>query len=196
MPPSVPGLPRVAHLTNDALSTWLHGLPGVDQVGCEARAASLGTLDQAAARPGRSTPRSRMIDLTTLGATTPGQVPRARRRPSSPTPRPDHPRPACGLRVWRHGRHRPRRPVGQRRQGHRRRRHSLPQRPGGDGGQTVRGLACAVAAGADEIDMVIDRGAFLAGESHGSSTRSPGSRRPAAAPAQGHHGDRRELLHL
>ena len=33
----------VSRLTNQALTTWLHGLPGVDQVGCEARAAGLGT---------------------------------------------------------------------------------------------------------------------------------------------------------
>jgi deoxyribose-phosphate aldolase len=33
----------VGRLTNRALATWLHGLPGVDQVGCEARAAALGT---------------------------------------------------------------------------------------------------------------------------------------------------------
>ncbi len=33
----------VSRLTNQALTSWLHGLPGVDQVGCEARAAALGT---------------------------------------------------------------------------------------------------------------------------------------------------------
>ena len=41
----------------------------------------------------------------------------------------------------------------------------------------------AVDAGADEIDMVIDRGAFLAGRyGRGASTRSWRSRRPAARP--------------
>src|SRR5690606_25271613 len=33
----------VSRLTNQSLTAWLHGLPGVDQVGAEARAASLGT---------------------------------------------------------------------------------------------------------------------------------------------------------
>ena len=40
----------------------------------------------------------------------------------------------------------------------------------------------AVEAGADEIDMVIDRGAFLAGRYGRCSTRSTPSRPPAAAP--------------
>ena len=40
----------------------------------------------------------------------------------------------------------------------------------------------AVAAGADEIDMVIDRGAFLSGTTAPSSTRSWPSRRRAARP--------------
>src|SRR5215469_17794098 len=59
-----------------ALRTFLHGLPGVDQVGAEARAAMLGT------RSIKTTAKSwaidlaiRMIDLTTLeGADTPGKV--------------------------------------------------------------------------------------------------------------------------
>ena len=40
----------------------------------------------------------------------------------------------------------------------------------------------AVTAGADEIDMVIDRGAFLAGDYRACSTRSSRSSRPAARP--------------
>ena len=37
----------MSRLTNRALTSWLHGLPGVDQVGCEARAAGAGhPLDQ------------------------------------------------------------------------------------------------------------------------------------------------------
>jgi deoxyribose-phosphate aldolase len=59
-----------------ALRRFLHGLPGVDQVGAEARAAALATrsikttakawaIDQAIA----------MVDLTTLeGADTPGKI--------------------------------------------------------------------------------------------------------------------------
>ena len=33
----------VSRLTDTSLTRWLHALPGVDQVGAEARAASLGT---------------------------------------------------------------------------------------------------------------------------------------------------------
>src|SRR3954466_2217678 len=64
-------------LGSDAsLRRFLHGLPGVDQVGAEARAASLGTP------PIKTTAKAfaldlaiRMVDLTTLeGSDTPGKV--------------------------------------------------------------------------------------------------------------------------
>src|SRR6478672_4242243 len=66
----------VSRLTNAALTSWLHGLPGVDQVGCEGRAAGLGT------RSIKTTSKAwaidlaiSMIDLTTLeGADTEGKV--------------------------------------------------------------------------------------------------------------------------
>ena len=70
------GWPSDVATSDAALRQVLHGLPGVDQVGAEARAASLATrsikrdaklwaLDTAIA----------MIDLTTLeGADTPGKV--------------------------------------------------------------------------------------------------------------------------
>src|SRR3954466_9404538 len=64
-------------LASDAsLRRFLHGLPGVDQVGCEARAAGLGTrsIKTTAKAWGIDTAIS-MIDLTTLeGADTPGKV--------------------------------------------------------------------------------------------------------------------------
>ena len=66
----------VSRLTNSALTTWLHGLPGVDQVGCEARAASLGSRSiKAASKAWAIDTAISMIDLTTLeGADTPGKV--------------------------------------------------------------------------------------------------------------------------
>ncbi|HOA66462.1 MAG TPA: deoxyribose-phosphate aldolase, partial [Phycicoccus elongatus] len=66
----------VSRLTNQALTTWLHGLPGVDQVGCEARAAGLGTrsIKNDSKRWAIDLAIS-MIDLTTLeGADTHGRV--------------------------------------------------------------------------------------------------------------------------
>jgi len=65
-----------ASLDDGALRRFLHGLPGVDEVGASARAAALGT------RSIKTTSKAwaldlaiRMIDLTTLeGADTPGAV--------------------------------------------------------------------------------------------------------------------------
>jgi deoxyribose-phosphate aldolase len=66
----------VGALTNASLTRWLHGLPGVDQVGADARAAGLGT------RSIKNTSKAwavdtaiSMIDLTTLeGADTEAKV--------------------------------------------------------------------------------------------------------------------------
>src|SRR5436190_7180150 len=59
-----------------ALRTFLHGLPGVDQVGADARAAMLGTRSiKTSAKAWAIDLAIRMIDLTTLeGADTPGKV--------------------------------------------------------------------------------------------------------------------------
>ena len=66
----------VSRLTNQALTGWLHGLPGVDQVGAEARAATLGSRSiKTTAKAWAIDLAIRMIDLTTLeGADTPGKV--------------------------------------------------------------------------------------------------------------------------
>ena len=66
----------VASLTNKALRTWLHGLPGVDQVGIEARAAALATRSiKTTSKAWAIDTAIAMIDLTTLeGADTPGKV--------------------------------------------------------------------------------------------------------------------------
>jgi deoxyribose-phosphate aldolase len=148
-----------------SLRRFLHGLPGVDQVGAEARAAMLGT------RSIKTTSKAwaidlaiRMIDLTTLeGADTPGKV----RALAAKARRPDPADPTCprvaALCVY-----------GDR----------VPDAvevlkgsgihiaavatafPSGRSELDVKlaDTRNAVAAGADEIDMVIDRGAFLAGD--------------------------------
>src|SRR5918997_2956702 len=75
MTATVPPLADVARSAS-ALRAFLHGLPGVDQVGAEQRAAMLGT------RSIKTTSKAwaldlaiRMVDLTTLeGADTPGKV--------------------------------------------------------------------------------------------------------------------------
>ena len=155
----------VSRLTNSALTSWLHGLPGVDQVGCEARAAGLGTrsIKTTAKAWGIDTAIS-MIDLTTLeGADTPGKVRGLCAKALTPDPSdPSTPRPAAvcvyGDMV----------PVA---------REVLANTgvniaavatafPSGRALMPVKlaDTRDAVAAGADEIDMVIDRGAFLAGD--------------------------------
>src|SRR6202012_802039 len=59
-----------------AFRTFLHGLPGVDQVGAEARAAQLGTRSiKTTAKAWAIDTAISMVDLTTLeGADTPGKV--------------------------------------------------------------------------------------------------------------------------
>lgn len=155
----------VSRLTNHALTTWLHGLPGVDQVGCEARSASLGTRSiKTTAKAWAIDTAISMIDLTTLeGADTPGKVRSLCAKALVPDPLdPSTPRPAA---ICVYGDM-----VG------------IAREALGDSGIHVAAVATAfpsgralmpvkladtrdaVAAGADEIDMVIDRGAFLAGD--------------------------------
>jgi deoxyribose-phosphate aldolase len=155
----------VSRLTNRALSTWLHGLPGVDQVGCESRAASLGTRSiKTSAKAWAIDQAIRMIDLTTLeGADTPGKVRSLCAKALVPDPSdPSTPRPAA---VCVYGDLVP-----------------VAKEVLGDSGIHVAAVATAfpsgrasmpvkiadtkdaVRNGADEIDMVIDRGAFLAGD--------------------------------
>ncbi|WP_324385742.1 deoxyribose-phosphate aldolase [Nostocoides sp.] len=155
----------VSRLTNSALTTWLHGLPGVDQVGCEARAASLGSRSiKAASKAWAIDTAISMIDLTTLeGADTPGKVRGLATKALVPDPSdPSTPSPAAvcvygdmvaiakdtlvgsGVKVA----------------------AVATAFPSGRASMAVKlaDTADAVAAGADEIDMVIDRGAFLAGD--------------------------------
>lgn len=153
------------------LRRFLHGLPGVDAVGLEQRSAALGT------RSIKTTSKAwaldtivRLIDLTTLeGADTPGKV----RSLVSKAKLPDAADPTCPsvAAVCVYGDMVPYavEALGA--------RHGDPD----DGDISVAAVATAfpsgraslavkladthdaVEAGADEIDMVIDRGAFLAG---------------------------------
>ncbi|MDG4784484.1 deoxyribose-phosphate aldolase [Micromonospora sp. WMMD1102] len=155
------------------LRTFLHGLPGVDQVGAEQRAAMLGT------RSIKTTSKAwaidlaiRMVDLTTLeGADTPGKV----RALAAKALRPDPADPSCppvgavcvyptmvpvaAAALWGAST----RPAGEAGRVHL--ASVATAFPSGQAPLEVRlaDTRSAVAGGADEIDMVINRGAFLSG---------------------------------
>jgi len=150
--------------SDGALRRFLHGLPGVDAVGLEARAAGLGTRSiKTTAKAYAIDLAISMIDLTTLeGADTPGKV-RALcakgRHPDPTDPGTPHVAAICVYPDM----------------------AAVAKDALGDSGISVASVATAfpsgraarsvkladtaeaVAAGADEIDMVIDRGAFLSG---------------------------------
>ncbi|MFC5831553.1 deoxyribose-phosphate aldolase [Nonomuraea insulae] len=155
MPDTVPG----------SLRAYLHGLPGVDEVGVRRRAADLATRSvKTTAKRQAIDLAIRMVDLTTLeGADTPGKV----RALAAKAVRPDPADPAvpsvAALCVY------PDMVA------------TAAQALAGSGvglasvatgfpsGRTslevkLTDTRVAVAAGATEIDMVIDRGAFLSGD--------------------------------
>ncbi|GII64169.1 2-deoxyribose-5-phosphate aldolase [Sphaerisporangium krabiense] len=151
--------------SNATLRAFLHGLPGVDRVGADQRAAMLGT------RSIKTTAKARaidlaisMVDLTTLeGADTPGKVRAMCAKAVHPDPGdPSVPKVAAvcvypdlvGRAVEALGASGVR--VASVATGFPSGRTSLEVK--------VRDTELAVAAGADEIDMVIDRGAFLSGD--------------------------------
>lgn len=160
------GLHATLDATRDAaaLRRFLHGLPGVDEVGAQARAAGLATRSiKKAAKVWALESAIAMTDLTTLeGADTPGKVralcAKARRPdPSDPTtpavaavcvypdlvaPARDH---LAGSAVK----------VASVATAFPSGRASLATK--------LADVRDAVEAGADEVDMVIDRGAFLSG---------------------------------
>jgi deoxyribose-phosphate aldolase len=146
------------------LRRFLHGLPGVDQVGVEQRAAGLGTRSvKTSAKEYAIDLAIRMVDLTTLeGADTPGKV----RALAAKAMRPDPADQTCpqvaavcvypdmvpyakqtlgasGVRIA----------------------SVATAFPSGRAAMDIKlaDVKDAVDAGADEIDMVIDRGAFLSG---------------------------------
>ncbi|MEO7422939.1 MAG: deoxyribose-phosphate aldolase, partial [Ornithinibacter sp.] len=155
----------VSRLTNSALTGWLHGLPGVDQVGCEARAAGLRTRSiKTTSKAWAIDTAISMIDLTTLeGADTPGKVRGLASRALVPDPSdPSTPRPAA-LCVYGDMVATARRALGK---SGVKVAAVATAFPSGRASMPVKlaDVGYAVEAGADEIDMVIDRGAFLSGD--------------------------------
>ncbi|HET8601225.1 MAG TPA: deoxyribose-phosphate aldolase [Segeticoccus sp.] len=154
----------VSRLTDETLATWLRGLPGVDQVGCEARAAALRTRSiKTTAKQWAIDTTISMVDLTTLeGADTPGKVRSLCAKAKLPDPTdPTTPEVAAvciysdlvpvavdalrGTDI-----------------------HVASVATGFPSGRApleakLADTRYAVRSGADEIDMVIDRGAFLSG---------------------------------
>ncbi|SEH73731.1 MULTISPECIES: deoxyribose-phosphate aldolase [unclassified Leifsonia] len=168
-------------LTEGSLRRYLGGIPGVDAVGLEQRAAGLGTRSIKTSSKKRALDTIiELIDLTTLeGADTPGKVRSLVAKALTPDPSDlTTPRPAA---VCVYGDMVPYavEAMGAAHAGAIRRTGGDGSGPGG--GINVAAVATAfpsgraslkvkladtadaVAAGADEIDMVIDRGAFLSG---------------------------------
>jgi deoxyribose-phosphate aldolase len=147
-----------------ALSRFLHGLPGVDQVGCEARAATLATRSiKTTAKAWAIDLAISMIDLTTLeGQDTEAKV----RALCAKGMRPDPEDPSCpsvaAICVYSDLAATARSALGS---SGVRVASVATAFPSGRSALDVKLLDTrdAVAAGADEIDMVIDRGAFLSG---------------------------------
>lgn len=164
MTATAPPLAEAVTGSEAALRAFLHGLPGVDQVGAEQRAATLATRSiKTTAKAWAIDLAIRMVDLTTLeGADTPGKI----RALCAKARRPDPADPSCpavaavcvypalvpvavaelagsGVRVA----------------------SVATAFPSGQAPLPVRlaEVIEAVATGAGEIDMVINRGAFLAG---------------------------------
>ncbi|MEV8634088.1 deoxyribose-phosphate aldolase [Streptosporangium sp. NPDC051023] len=151
--------------SNVALRNFLHGLPGVDRVGADQRAAMLGTRSiKTTAKAWAIDLAIRMVDLTTLeGADTPGKVRAMCAKAVRPDPNDPSVPKVAAVCVY---------------------PDLVAQAVGALGGSGVKvasvatafpsgrssldvkvaETAFAVAAGADEIDMVIDRGAFLSGD--------------------------------
>ncbi|MGO4255773.1 deoxyribose-phosphate aldolase [Marmoricola sp. RAF53] len=147
-----------------ALRRFLHGLPGVDQVGAEQRAAGLGTRSiKTSAKAFAIDLAIRMVDLTTLeGNDTPGKV----RALASKAMRPDPTDPTCpstaAVCVYPDMVATARKTLGSSGVKVAAVATAFPS------GRAARDIKLAdtrdaVEAGADEIDMVIDRGAFLSG---------------------------------
>ncbi|UNT01176.1 deoxyribose-phosphate aldolase [Streptomyces tubbatahanensis] len=150
-----------------ALRRFLHGLPGVDAVGLEARAAALGTRSiKTSAKAYALDLAISMIDLTTLeGADTPGKVRSLCAKGASPDPSDRTAPRVAAICVYPDMAATARRALADAGAGEINVASVATAFPAGRAALSVK-LADtreAVAAGADEIDMVIDRGAFLAG---------------------------------
>ncbi|MFC8720329.1 deoxyribose-phosphate aldolase [Kitasatospora sp. NPDC057198] len=157
------GLSDVA-ASEATLRRFLHGLPGVDQVGLESRAATLGTRSiKTTAKAFAIDLAISMIDLTTLeGADTVGKVRSLCAKGLNPDPSDRSTPQVAAICVYPDM-------VATAKEALRGSGVQVASVatafPSGRAGLPVKlaDTAEAVAAGADEIDMVIDRGAFLAG---------------------------------
>lgn len=150
-------------MTTSALREFLHGLPGVDEVGVNARAAALGTRSiKNESKAWAIDMAIRMVDLTTLeGTDTPGKV----RAMCAKALRPDPTDPTVPsvAAVCVYG---DMAPVARAAVGDTLHVAAVATAfPSGRASLEVKlqDVRDAVAGGADEIDMVIDRGAFLTG---------------------------------
>ncbi|MBK0865973.1 MAG: deoxyribose-phosphate aldolase [Saccharopolyspora sp.] len=158
--------PELADATRDeaALRRFLHGLPGVDQVGLEQRAAALGTRSiKTDAKRWAIDTAIGMVDLTTLeGADTPGKVRALAAKARRPDPEhPDTP-PVAAVCVYPDMAATAVEALGRSGVGV---ASVATAFPSGRSSRQVKlaEVELAVAAGASEVDMVIDRGAFLSG---------------------------------
>ncbi|MGO9965449.1 MAG: deoxyribose-phosphate aldolase [Acidimicrobiales bacterium] len=146
------------------LRRFLHGLPGVDQVGAELRASSLATRSiKTSAKLWALEMAVAMVDLTTLeGADTPGKVLSLCAKARRPDPADASVPPVAAVCIYPDLV-----PVAKRAlMGTSVKVASVATAfPSGRASLAVKlaDVRDAVAAGADEVDMVIDRGAFLAG---------------------------------
>jgi len=150
--------------SDSSLRRFLHGLPGVDQVGAEARAAALATRSiKTSAKALALDLAISMVDLTTLeGSDTPGKVRSLAAKAMHPDPTDSSCPPTAAVCVY--GDLVPTAKQALRGSGVKVAAVATAF-PSGRAPMDVKiaDTKDAVAAGADEIDMVIDRGAFLAG---------------------------------
>lgn len=153
-----------SRITNQSLKRWLYSLPGVDKVGLEARAASLATRSiKTSSKAWALDMAIKMMDLTTLeGSDTPQRVKSLALKALTPDPTDlSCPSPAA-ICVYGDMVAHVKKALGNSKI------HVAAVAtafPSGRASMPVKLLDTkdAVKAGADEIDMVIDRGAFLAG---------------------------------
>jgi deoxyribose-phosphate aldolase len=150
--------------TETSLRRFLHGLPGVDQVGAEFRAATLATRSiKTTAKQTAIDLAISMIDLTTLeGQDTPGKVRSLCAKALRPDPTDPTVPPVAAVCVYPDLVETAKRALGN---SGIKVASVATAFPSGRASLSVRlqDTRDAVAAGADEIDMVIDRGAFLSG---------------------------------
>jgi deoxyribose-phosphate aldolase len=164
--PAAAPLPPFTDVTasDAAFRAFLHGLPGVDQVGAEARTAALGTRSiKTTSKAWAIDTAIRMVDLTTLeGADTPGKVRSLAAKARRPDPSDDRCPSVAAVCVYGDLAGVAREAL----QGTGIHVAAVATAfPSGRASRAVKiaDVQDAVANGADEIDMVIDRGAFLTG---------------------------------